>query len=71
MQTNVFYCACCGDFLLIKISSISGEQDATYIINPLMEEHDLVIDIQHLSPGLYFLAIGTKTEKTVMKLIVQ
>ena len=55
----------------IRIYSISGKQEATYLINTADNENDMIINIQHLSPGLYFLSIGTKSEKTVMKLIVQ
>ncbi|MCX6267840.1 MAG: T9SS type A sorting domain-containing protein [Bacteroidetes bacterium] len=55
----------------VKIFSISGRQVASYVRTPLMDEGDIVMDIQQLSPGLYFLSISTKSGNTVMKLIVQ
>ncbi len=55
----------------ITIYAVTGKKEATYLWNPLNDKNDMLIDIQCLSPGLYFLSIGTKSEKTVLKLIVQ
>lgn len=55
----------------IIIYSISGKKQASYLLNPLNDEKEILINIGHLAPGLYFLSIGTKSKKTVMKLIVQ
>jgi len=54
----------------VKIYSISGKNIANYFFNPLVTEKNASISIQHLSPGLYFVAIGTKSENPVLKLIV-
>ena len=55
----------------INIYTVSGKKEATYLWNPLKDKNDMLLDIQRLSPGLYFLSIGSKSEKTVLKLIVQ
>jgi hypothetical protein len=55
----------------IKIFSASGQQVAQLVYNPLMNENICKINIQSLSPGLYFLSVRSKSETGVVKLIVQ
>jgi len=55
----------------VNIFSISGKKVASCIPAPMADEKDLILNIQHLSPGLYFLSVRTRSGKAVMKLVVQ
>ncbi len=59
------------DIVKIQIFTVEGKEAVTYPVDPMAKKNTFLINIQYLSPGLYFLVINTKTEKIVQKLIVQ
>ena len=55
----------------IRIYNITGRPEASFPVDPAAADKEILLDIQQLSPGLYFLAIITKSGQTVVKLMVQ
>ena len=55
----------------IKIYTVTGKLVAAWLPDPAEKDKAPLIDVQRLSPGLYFVAIGTASRKTILKLVVQ
>lgn len=55
----------------IDIYSISGTIEGSLCYCPPVSPDELLVDIQHLSPGMYFLSVISNSGKTVLKFIVQ
>ncbi len=55
----------------IRICSISGQTEAVYPINEVIEPNGIRINIEQLSRGMHFLEVNTLQGKTVIKLVKQ
>ncbi len=54
----------------IKIYSSTGKPEIVFLCDPLKSDHALTIDIQRLSPGLYFMEIISESGRSVRKFVV-
>lgn len=55
----------------VKIFSVSGKQEEICFVNQLMTKQEIVVDIRHFSPGMYFLEIDARSERALIKLIIR
>ncbi len=55
----------------IDIYSITGRLEERLSYHPQVSPDELLVNIQHLSPGMYLLSVISDTGKTVLKFIVQ
>jgi len=59
------------EILKIQILTVEGKEAVSYPVDPRTGKDTFLINIQDLSPGLYFLVISINTKKIIHKLIVQ
>jgi hypothetical protein len=59
------------DILKIQVLTIEGKVVKTFPVDAITKNDRVLINIQYLSPGMYFLVISTESEKVVCKLVVQ
>jgi hypothetical protein len=59
------------DVVMIQIFTVQGKEEEAMHVDPVDGQNNIILNIQHLSPGLYFLVISAKYGKYGYKLIVE
>jgi hypothetical protein len=57
--------------MIITVTALDGRMINYYELKTLSEPTEFLLDIQHLNPGIYFIAISAGNAYNVGKLVVK